>query len=196
MTRKTPLTMFAAVQCVIAALAATAPAQAAPSIPEYFFNQWTVTANCTEVNATGAARVQPGLQYRIANTPAANGTYTLQTINNAGRQWAGGWSGLQLHYRPGTLMTSVPADFECVAGAEAASASASPLLAMSGYVQTVEPQYPQAHWYGLAKIHGQYEHVLIFPLANKSGATTAVVVLQSANAGSVVLDEGGVISSR
>jgi hypothetical protein len=194
MTRKIPLTAFAAAQCLIAGLSA-APVQAAPSIPQYFFNQWTVTANCTEVNAGAAARVQTGLQYKIVNTPAANGSYTLQTINSAGQQWSSGWNGLQLHYRAGTSMTSVPADFECLAGAEAASASASPLLAMSGYVQTVEPQYPQAHWYGLAKIRGQFEHVLIFPLSTKTGGTSAVVVLESATAGSVVLDEGGLISS-
>jgi hypothetical protein len=90
-------------------------------------------------------------------------------------------------------MSSIPADFECIAGSEASSASASPLLAMSGYVQTVEPQYEAEHWYGLAKIHGQFEHVLIFPLATRTGGTSAIVVLESATAGSVVLDEGGVI---
>jgi hypothetical protein len=67
---------------------------------------------------------------------------------------------------------------------------------MSGYVQTAEPQYAQAHWYGLAQIHGQYEHVLIFPLAAATGGTRAVVVLESATAGSVVLDDDGVINSN
>ena len=197
MIRKIPLAAFAAAQCFIAGLAATAPAQAAPSIPQYFFSQWTVTSNCIGADGGLAARVQPGLQYKVASTPAGNGSsYTLQTFNSAGQQWANGWNGLQLHYRAGTQMTSVPADFECVAGAETASASASPLLAMSGYVQTVEPQFPQAHWYGLAKIHGQVEHVLIFPLATKTGGTSAIVVLESASAGSVVLDDGGVIHSR
>ena len=97
----------------------------------------------------------------------ADGTYTLQTINASGQQWASEWQGVKLTYRAGTQMTSVPADFECVAGSEAASASSSPFLAMSGYVQTAEPQYAQEHWYGLAKIHGQLEHVLIFPRAVK-----------------------------
>jgi hypothetical protein len=196
MTRKIPLTVFAAAQCLIAGLAASAPAQAAPAIPQYFFSQWTVTSNCTEANAGPAVQVQAGLQFKIANAPSGNGTYTLQTINSAGQQWASAWNGLQLHYRAGTQMTSIPADFECVAGSESSSASASPLLAMSGYVQATEPQYEQQHWYGLAKIGGQVEHVLIFPLASDTSGTKAIVVLESATAGSVVLDDGGVIHAN
>jgi hypothetical protein len=196
MTRKIPLTVFAAVQCLVAAVAFTAPAQAAATIPPYFFGQWTVTANCTELSAGGVGQVQPGLQYKIASTPASNGAYALQIVNTAGQHWGSGWSGLQLHYRPGARITSVPADFECVAGAEAAYASASPLLAMSGYVQTPEPQFPQEHWYGLANINGQYEHVLVFPVATQTGGTSAVIVLESATGDSVALDVGGVISSR
>ncbi len=196
MTRKFSLTAFAAAQCLVAGLVATVPARAADPIPSYFFSQWTVASNCTEANAGPAVRVQTGLQFKIANTPSASGHYTLQTINSAGTQWASEWNGVELHYRAGTRMTSIPADFECVAGAEASSASASPLLAMSGYTQTVEPQYEAQHWYGLARIHGQYEHVLIFPLAQKSGGTSAIVVLESATAGSVVLDDGGVIHAN
>jgi hypothetical protein len=196
MTRKTPWFLFAAAQCLIAGLAATAPAQAAPTIPQYFFSQWTVTSNCTAASAGPAARVQPGLQFTIANAQSANGSYTLQTIDGASRAWASGWNGLELHYRAGTALTSIPADFECIAGSEASSASASPFLAMSNYVQTVEPQYEAAHWYGLAKIHGQFEHVLIFPLATRIGGTSAIVVLESATAGSVVLDDGGVLHSN
>ena len=194
MTRKIPLTVFAAAQCLIAGLAATLPAQAAPAIPQYFFSQWTVTSNCTGANAGPAVQVQAGLQFKIANAPAANGTYTLQTINSAGKQWASAWNGLQLHYRAGTQLTSIPADFECVAGAEASSASASPLLAMSGYVQAVEPQYEQQHWYGLAKIKGQVEHVLIFPLDTRTGGTSAIVVLSSSTTESAVADSSTTIA--
>jgi hypothetical protein len=156
-----------------------------------------VTANCTEANAGPAARVQPGLQFKIStDAVAADGSYTLQTINAAGQQWATEWNGVKLEYRPGTPMTSVPADFNCVAGSEASSAASSPFLAMSGYVQTAEPQYTQQHWYGLAKIHGQMEHVLIFPRAAK-GDNSAIIVLQSASSSSnVVLDDDGVVSSR
>ena len=193
MTRRISLTVFAAAQCVFAAMIAAAPARAA-QIPQYFFSQWTVTANCTEAQAGPATRVQPGLQFRISQSPS--GTYTLQTINASGKQWASEWQGVKLTYRAGIKMNSVPADFECVAGAEAASASASPFLAMSGYVQTVEPQYAQEHWYGLAKIRGQLEHVLIFPRAVQ-GDNSAIIVLQSATTGSnVVLDDNGVISSH
>ena len=193
MTRRISLTVFAAAQCVFAGMIAAAPARAA-EIPQYFFSQWTVTANCTEAQASPATRVQAGLQFTIARSAA--GTYTLQTINASGQQWASEWQGVKLTYRAGTKMNSVPADFECAAGSEAASASSSSFLAMSGYVQTAEPQYAQEHWYGLAKIHGQYEHVLIFPRAAK-GDNSAIIVLQSATANSnVVLDDDGVISSR
>jgi hypothetical protein len=195
MTRKFSLTAFAAAQCLIVGLAATAPARAA-DIPQYFFSQWTVTANCTEASAGAAGRVHPGLQFKIASQPAPDGTYSLQAINAAGQQWSGAWKGVKLEYRAGTPMATVPADFECVAGAEASSASSSPFLAMSGYVQTAEPYYGQEHWYGLVKIHGQLEHVLIFPRA-ATGDKSAIVVLQSASAGSdISLDDNGVISSR
>lgn len=194
MTRKFSLTAFAAAQCLVAGLIATTAAHAATPIPSYFFSHWTVTANCTEAQAGPATRVQSGLQYTISRS--ANGTYTLQTINANGKQWANEWQGVKLIYRAGTKMNSVPADFECVAGSEAAATSSSPFLAMSGYVQTVEPQYAQEHWYGIAKIHGQMEHVLIFPRAVQ-GDNSAIIVLQSATAGSnVVLDDNGVINSH
>ncbi|HEY6926464.1 MAG TPA: hypothetical protein VI653_23470 [Steroidobacteraceae bacterium] len=193
MTRKISLTVFAAAQCVFAGLIATTPARA-EQIPQYFFAQWTVTANCTEAQAGAATRVQAGLQFKISKSP--DGAYTLQTINASGKQWASEWQGVKLTYRAGTKMNSVPADFECVAGSEATSASSSPFLAMSGYVQAVEPQYAQEHWYGLAKIHGQLEHVLIFPRPVK-GENSAIIVLQSAStSGNVILDDNGVINSR
>jgi hypothetical protein len=194
MTRKFSLTAFAAAQCLIVGLAATAPARAADAIPSYFFSQWTVTANCTEASAGAAARVQPGLQFKIAND-SADGSYTLETIN-AAQQWASEWTGVKLEYRAGSKMTTVPADFECVAGSESSSASSSPFLAMSGYVQMAEPYYSQQHWYGLAKIHGQLEHVLIFP-RDTQGDKSAIIVLQSASSGSnISLDDNGVINSR
>lgn len=194
--RKFSLAAFAAAQCLLVGLTATAPAQAA-DIPQYFFSQWTVTANCTEANAGPATHVQPGLQFKIASDkPNADGSFTLETINAAGQQWASAWNGMKLQYRPGAPMTTVPADFTCVAGSEASSTASSPFLAMSGYVQTAEPQYTQQHWYGLAKIHGQLEHVLIFPRDAK-GENSAIIVLQSASSSSnVVLDDNGVISSR
>ena len=196
MTRKISLTVFAAAQCVFAALVATAPAQAADSFPSYFFSQWTVKSNCTEANAGPAARVQPGLKFNISRD-STNGIYTLKTTNNGGKQWAREWNGLKLQFRAGSKMTTVPADFECVAGAEAASASSSSLLAMSGYVQTVEPQYSYEHFYGLVTIHGQPEHVLIFPRDASAGGAPAIIVLESATTDSTVnLDDGGVISAN
>lgn len=193
MTRKFPLAAFAAAQCLVLGLVATAPSQAG-TIPQYFFSQWTVTANCTEASAGPAARVQTGLQFKISSDSAsADGSYTLHTLNTSGKQWRSEWNGMKLQYRAGTKMTTVPADFECVAGSEASSASSSPLLAMSGYVQTAEPQYEQQHWYGLAKINGQLEHVLIFPRDTKSGSSV-IVVLESASASAdIKLDDNGVI---
>ena len=194
MTRKLSLTVFAATQCVFAALVATAPAQAADSIPSYFFSQWTVKSNCAEASAGPATRVQTGLQFEIGSQ-STDGTYTLRTINSSGKQWASAWNGIKLQYRAGTKMTTIPADFTCVAGAETSSAAASPLLAMSGYVQTAEPQYQAEHWYGLAKIGGQLEHVLVFPRDSK-GNTSAVIVLESASSASnVSLDDNGVINA-
>jgi hypothetical protein len=190
MTRKFSLTVFAAAQCLIAGFLST-PARA--DVPRYFLSQWTVTSNCTEASAGLATRVATGLQFKVTSDSA--GHYTLQTINSKGGQWAGEWNGVKLVYRPGTKMTSVPADFECIAGAEESSASASPLLAMSGYVQTAEPQYEQEHFYGLVRIRGQLEHVLIFPRdARTSGGASVIVVLESASAGAnVSLDDNGVI---
>jgi hypothetical protein len=192
MIRKLPLTVFAAAQCLIAGWLVATPARAA-EIPKYFLSKWTVASNCTEASAGPATRVQAGLQFSVLKDAA--GQYRLQTINVGGGKWASEWNGVQLAYRPGTKMTTVPADFECVAGAEASSASASPLLAMSGYVQTAEPQYAQEHLYGLAKIHGQLEHVLIFPRDSKtSGGASVIVVVESASAGAnISLDDNGVI---
>lgn len=196
MTRKLSLAIFAATQCVFAALIAAAPARANEAIPSYFFSQWTVKSNCTEANAGPATRVLPGLKFKISNE-STDGTYTLEAINTGGKRWASEWNGVKLEYRAGTKMTTVPADFECVAGAESSSASSSPLLAMSGYVQTVEPQYSYEHFYGLVKIHGQLEHVLIFPRDAKGGTSAAIIVLESASTGSSVsLDDNGVINSN
>jgi hypothetical protein len=196
MTRKISLAAFAAAQCLVFGLAGTTPASAA-EIPSYFFSQWTVTSNCAEAHAGPAAHVPSGLQFKISSdSVSSDGTVTLQTIDAGNQKWAREWSGVKLEYRPGTKMTTVPADFECVEGAEASSAAASPFLAMSGYVQMAEPQYPQQHWYGLAKIHGQLEHVLIFPRDVK-GDKSAIIVLQSAsNRGNITLDDDGIVNSK
>lgn len=187
---KATLSAAIAAQCLVAALA-SGPVDAA-GIPDYFFREWTVTKNCTEVHAGLAARVAAGLKFRISpDTAAADGTYQFQAEDADTQHWAANWNGLRLHYRPGTQMTSVPADFECIPGQEASS----PFLAMSGYAQATEPYYEQQHWYGLARIHGQLEHVLIFP-RNVKGASSAIIVLESVTApGTIQLDDDGVIHS-
>jgi hypothetical protein len=190
MTRKISLTAFAAAQCVLMGLVATAPVRAA-DIPQYFLKEWTVTSNCTEAHAGPAAKVQSGLKFSVQSN-AAEGTYTLKTTDVSGQQWLAGWSGLKLEYRAGAKMTTLPADFDCVAGSEPSSSS---FLAMSGNVQTAEPYYGYEHFYGLATLHGQLEHVLIFPRDTTAGKS-AIVVLQSASASSdIKLDDDGTINA-
>ena len=187
-SRKSFLTSIIAVQCLVAALAG-APARA-DAIPGYFFSEWTVSKNCTEQHAGLAARVQTGLKFKITpDSQAADGSYTFEAEDTGQQHWAANWNGMKLQYRPGTDMKTLPADFECIPGQEATS----PFLAMSNYAQSTEPYYEQAHWYGIAKIHGQLEHVLIFPRNSASGPR-AVIVLQSVNSpSSVQLDDNGVL---
>ena len=187
-SRKSFLFSAVAAQCLIGALAG-APARAA-TIPAYFFTEWTVSKNCTEQHAGLAARVQTGLKFKIsADSQTADGSYVFEAEDVGQSHWAANWNGMKLVYRPGADMTTLPADFECIPGQE----TTSPFLAMSNYAQSAEPFYEQAHWYGLAKIHGQLEHVLIFPRDASSGPR-AVVVLQSVNSPtSVQLDDNGVL---
>jgi hypothetical protein len=193
MSRKVPLSLALAAQLCLACLASSPPASAGAAIPDYFFKEWTVTKNCVEAHAGLAARVQAGLKFKISRDSAGeDGGYSFTAENNSSAKWAANWNGIKLAYRPGPAMTSLPADFECIPGAE----SSSPFLAMSGFAQSAEPFYEQEHWYGLAKIHGQLEHVLIFP-RNTSGPSSVVIVLQSVNSPSTVqLDDDGVFHGQ
>jgi hypothetical protein len=188
-SRKALVTTAIAAQCLVATLAAS-PVRAADSIPDYFFKEWTVAKNCTEQHAGLAARVASGLKFTITrDSQGTDGSYAFQAEDIGQQHWAANWNGMKLTYRAGTDMKNLPADFECIPGQEAAS----PLLAMSNYAQATEPYYEQAHWYGLAKIHGQLEHVLIFPRKSTQGPS-AVIVMQSVNAPHAVqLDDNGVI---
>ena len=187
-TRKSLLTSAIASSCLISAFAG-APAQA-QSIPAHFFREWTVAKNCAEQHAGLAARVQSGLKFKISrDSQTAEGSYVFQTEDAGQQHWAANWNGMKLQYRAGTEMQTVPADFECIPGQEAAS----PFLALSNYSVSAEPYYEQAHWYGVARIHGQLEHVLIFPRKGPQGPT-AIIVMQSASAPhSMQLDDNGVI---
>jgi hypothetical protein len=189
--KKASLSSAVAAQCLIAGLMATTQAQAA-QIPDYFFNQWTVAKNCTEQHAGLAARADTGLKFQITRDASADGSYLLKAVDNGQSKWAANWNGMRLEYRPGSRLTTIPADFECIPGQE----STSPFLAMSGFTQSSEPYYEQQHWYGIARIRGQLEHVLIFPRASGTGPT-AIIVMQSVNApGTVKLDENGVIHAQ
>ncbi len=188
-SRKTVLSTAVAAQCLVAALAG-APVRAADAIPDYFFREWTVSKNCTEQHAGLAARVATGLKFKITrDTLAEDGSYVFQAEDAGQQHWAANWDGLKLSFRAGTQMTTLPADFDCIPGQEATS----PFLALSNYAQATEPYYEQAHWYGLATIRGQLEHVLIFP-RNSADGPGAVIVMQSVNSpASVQLDDNGVI---
>jgi hypothetical protein len=187
-SRKAFLAIAIATQCLVGALAG-APARAA-TIPEYFFKEWTVANNCTEQHAGLAAQVAAGLKFKIsADTLAADGSYVFEAEDVGQQHWAANWNGMKLEYRAGTEMKTLPADFECIPGQEATS----PFLAMSNYAQASEPYYEHRHWYGLAKIHGQMEHILIFP-RNAATGPTAVILMESVNSpGTVQLDDNGVL---
>ncbi len=190
-SRKSLLTSAIATSCLVAALAGT-PANA-QTIPDHFFKEWTVSKNCTEQHAGLAARVAAPLKFKISrDSLAADGSYVFQAEDVGQQHWAANWNGMKLSFRPGTAMTTLPADFECIPGQEATS----PFLAMSNYAQATEPYYEQAHWYGLARIQGQLEHVLIFP-RNSTQGPSAVIVMQSVNASTAVqLDDNGVIHAQ
>jgi hypothetical protein len=163
-------------------------------IPAYFFKQWSVQSNCAEQGADPTAHAQIGLQYVISPASISKDglNYAFETINTHSQAWPDGWSDLTLQYRPGTPITDIPADFSCVPG-EAASSS---LLAMSNYVQSAEPYYEYEHWYGVASIHGEPHHVLIFP-RNINGTDSAIILLLDAGtAGTVQLDQDGSIHSE
>jgi hypothetical protein len=185
------LSSAVAAQCLFAALVATTQAQAA-QIPDYFFKEWTVAKNCTEQHAGLAARAEAGLKFRIARDNAQADSYVFQALDNGQSKWAANWNGMKLEYRPGSKLTTVPADFECIPGQE----SSSPFLAMSGFAQASEPYYEPQHWYGIAQIHGQMEHVLIFPRDSSTGPS-AIIVIQSVTApSSIKLDDDGVIHAQ
>jgi hypothetical protein len=187
-SRKVILASAIAVQCLVGSLAG-APARAA-DIPDNFFQEWTVSKNCTEQHGGFAAHVASGLKFKISrDAQAADGSYVFQAEITGKQGWNAGWDGIKLQYRPGTAMKSLPADFECIPGQETSSS----FLAMSNYAVATEPQYELGHWYALARIHGQLEHILIFPSSAASGPK-AVIIMQSVNAAdSLQLDENGTI---
>jgi hypothetical protein len=189
LSRKATLISCLAAQCLLTGLAAAPAGAQTAAIPAYFFKEWTVAQNCTEAHAGLAAKVQAGLKFKVSQDAASDGSYIAQAEDAGQLRWAANWNGLKLEYRAGTPMTTVPADFECIPGQE----STSSFLTLSNYAQAAEPYYEQEHWYGLAKIHGQLEHVLIFPRAS-GGTPAAVVVLASVTSpGTVQLDDNGVI---
>jgi hypothetical protein len=190
MARVAPVLLFSAALSLMASIQTKSEAQTPSGVPDYFFSTWTVNRDCTEVHAGTGGHTIPGSQFRVVRGQAADGvTYTLQALDKPGLKWTKGWKNVQLEYRAGTRLQSIPADFECVPGEEASQ----PFLAQSGFVVSGEPFYPQEHWYGTVMIHGQKHHLLIFP-RNVKGADSAAILLIDADAGgNLQLDGDGTI---
>jgi hypothetical protein len=189
--KKVFLSLAIAAQCLFGGLLAATTAQAAQA-PNYFFKEFTVSKNCTEQHGGPGARVSVGLKFRISSEVSEDGSYVLQAFDNGTSKWAANWNGMKLQYRPGTKLASVPADFECIPGQEASQ----PFLAMSGFAQASEPYYEPEHFYGIARINGELEHILVFPRDASTGPA-AIIVIQSVNSpGSVKLDTDGVIHNQ
>jgi hypothetical protein len=188
MSRIAPLVLFFVAQLLVLSIASPVHAQDASGIPAYFFNEWTISKSCAQLNSGSPAHTQAGLKFRVERA-SADGTYGVRAVDVPRKRWAGGWRTLKLEYRPGTKMSAVPADFECVPGEEASS----PFLAMSGNSQTAEPFYGYEHWYGLATIGGELHHVLIFPRAAKGPSGVVIIVQDADSADDVTLDSDGTI---
>lgn len=186
-SRTVPLVLFSAALCAMAAIQPK-PAKA-DTVPDYFFNSWTVNRDCTEAHAGGlAGHTIPGLKFQVK--PRSNGAYSLVPVDTGAGRWTSGWKGVTLEYRAGSPMASIPADMECVPGQEASSS----FLAQSGFRVSAEPYYPYEHWYGQVTIHGEKHHLLIFPRNTQGGPADAAIVLIDADAaGNLQLDGNGTI---
>lgn len=195
MARAVPVLLFSTALSLMASIQTRSIAQGASGIPDYFFGTWSVSRDCTEAHAGSSGRhTLPGSQFRVVPQAGADGatTYALQAVDKPGLRWSKGWKSVQLEYRAGPALKSIPADFECVPGEEASS----PFLAQSGFSVSAEPYYAEAHWVGHVKIHGEDHHLLIFP-RNVKGADSAVMLLIDADAGdNLQLDTGGTIISE
>jgi len=191
MSRIARLVLFFVAQVLILSIAR--PVQAQPGgIPAYFFDEWRITKSCAETGVLSDDHGEAGLRLRIdrAAVMATERRFALRPADAAGKRWRGGWRSLQLVYRPGIPMTSVPADFECIPGQE----DSSPLLAMKGFSQTSEPQYEYEHWYGLVRLGRELHHVLIFPRRTKGDVSSVIILLLDADASDgISLDHNGTI---
>jgi hypothetical protein len=188
MPRVVPVLLFSTALALLASIQTRSEAQTAPGIPDQFFSTWTVERDCTEAHSTINGHTLPGAQFRVTRA-SSDGTYALEAIDKPGLRWSDGWRNVKLEYRPGTLLKSIPADFDCIPGAEASQ----PFLAQSGFSVSPEPYYAEAHWYGSVMIHGEKHHLLIFPRVTR-GQDSAAILLIDADAGdNLQLDTGGTI---
>jgi hypothetical protein len=189
MSRVVPVLLFSTALSLMASIQTKTEAQTPSGIPDYFFSTYTVSRDCTEAHA-GTSHTVPGSQFRITRFTTDGGlTYSLQVLDKTGLAWSTGWKNVKLEYRAGVRMQSIPADFDCVPGAE----ESQPFLAQSGFAVSGEPQYPYERWYGTVNIHGQVHHLLIFPRNATGPNSAAVLLIDTDAAGSLQLDNNGAI---
>jgi hypothetical protein len=194
MSRSASLLLSLAAGCLTCGANLVAHADTTSPIPSYFFKEWKVSKSCLEAHAGADGHVAIGQKFRMTAAVAnADGTtYKLKSLDSQNRLLAGNWGGVNLQYRPGAKMATVPADFECIPGEEASS----PFLALGNYVSNAEPYFEAEHWYALVKIHGEPHHLLIFP-RDVTGEDSAIIVLQDAGAADgVTLDNNGVVHTN
>ena len=187
MSRAVSTLLFSAALSLIAIIQPKAQAQAA--IPDYFFKSWTVNRDCTEAHAGISGHTSPGLKFRVVQSSEGSTTYTLQPEESGSQHWSSGWSGVNLEYRAGTPMSTIPADMECVPGQEESSA----FLAMTGFASSAEPYYGYEHWYGQVTIHGETHHLLIFPQAANGASSAAILLIDVDAQNNLQLDHNGTI---
>jgi hypothetical protein len=195
MSRSASLLLSLAAGCLISGANLVANADTtAPGIPNYFFKEWKVAKDCTVQHAGPAGHVKLGQKFRMTQAVSTDDgqTFSLKSLDAQDRLLGGAWTGVNLEFRAGRKMTTVPADFECVPG----EAAASPFLAMGNYSISGEPYYEFEHWYALVNIHGEAHHLLIFPRDHKGEDSAIIVIHDADSADSVSLDHGGTIHSN
>jgi len=181
-----PVVLFSTVLSLMASV--HSPKAQASGIPDYFFNVWTVSRDCTEQHAGPRGHTTPGQAFRVLRNSADGVSYSLVPLNRLGGADRA-WRSVKLEYRPGVRMTSIPADMECVPGQEASS----PFLALSGFSQNAEPYYAYEHWYGTIVLHGEVHHLLIFPRDTRGPSSAAIVLADADAGGNLQLDSNGTI---
>src|SRR5262245_8095226 len=108
MSRVLRIVLFFVAQLFVVASMRPAAADEASGIPDYFFDAWTISADCSEVDAGDLRHVQTGLQFAVDKSSVSSDgqSYKLRALDAGQRRWAAGWRSLRLEYRAGARMQS------------------------------------------------------------------------------------------